>query len=227
MRLKGPIIKRRPVSPEDLGTRLNELSRPVVLVALVLLLGIFGWWGYKSLQARREEAAQVLLTNSLQILQNVPDRPSTEETATGPQEALPLLNQIREEYPSSNAAEQALLQIGHILYAVRKYEDALVAYQRYLEQYPKGSSVVLAGLGRAYAMESQGQFKVAASIFQSLADRYRHQPLSVDALLGAARALQQAQETQDALSIYRRIVQDYPGTSWSRRAEVRLAYLER
>ncbi len=233
MRLKGPVIKRRPVTPEHLSSRLYEMGRPAILAVVVLVLALFGWWGYRTLHVKREDAAQLLLTNALQMLQNLPERPTAEaptvtpETASGPQEALSLLNQVREEYPASKASEHALVEIGHILYGLGKSEEALVAYQRYLEQYPNGSWVMLAGLGRAYAMESQGQYKVAASIFRSLAERYRGQALGAEALIGAARSLEQAQEAEEALSAYRRIVEDYPGSPWARRAEVQVAYLER
>ncbi len=231
MRLKGPIIKPRRVTPKEFGDHLYEVRKLLTLGVLALLVVIFSWWGYRTFQAKQEEAAQVMLTNAFQMLQQAPEPTATgearEATATGPDQALPLFNQIREEYPSSSAAEQALLQIGHTFYAMGRYQEALVAYQRYLEKYPKGSWVFLAALGRAYAMEAQGQYKVAASIFRNLSQRYRGQTFSVEALMGLARSLEQSQQKEEAIAVYRGVVEAYPGSIWSRQAEERLALLER
>ncbi|MFQ5803029.1 MAG: tol-pal system YbgF family protein [Candidatus Methylomirabilales bacterium] len=231
MRLKGPIIKPRRVTRKELGDHLYEMRRLLTLGVLVLLLLVFGWWGYGTFQGRREDAAQAILTNALQMLQQAPEASGTgeanEATATGPDQALPLFNQILEEYPSSSAAEPALLQIGHTLFAMGRYQDALVAYQRYLEKYPHGSWVFLAGLGRAYAMEAQGQYNVAASIFRSLAEQYRGQSLAVEALMGLGRSLEDSQQKDAAVAVYRRVVERYPGSSWSRQAQERMAFLER
>ncbi len=231
MRLKGPIIKPRRVTPKEFGDYLYEMRKLLTLGVLALLVVVFGWWGYRTFQAKQEAAAQFMLTDALQMLQRPPEVTAagqgTEETAKGPDQALPLLNQIREEYPSSSAAEQALLQIGHTLYAMGRYQEALVAYQRYLEKYPKASWVFLAALGRAYAMEAQGQYKVAASIFRNLSQRYRGQALRVEALMGLARSLQQSQQKEEAVAVYRGVVEAYPGSIWSRQAEERMALLER
>ena len=232
MRLKGPIIKPRRVTPKEFGDHLYEVRKLLTLGVLALLVVVFGWWGYRTFQAKQEAAAQFMLTDALQMLQRPPEVTATgqgreEETTGGPEQTLRLFTQIREEYPSSSAAEQALLQTGHTLYAMGRYQDGLVAYQRYLEKYPKGSWVFLAALGRAYAMEAQGQYKVAASIFRNLSQRYRGHALSVEALMGLARSLQQSQQKEEAVAVYRGVVEAYPGSIWSRQAEERLALLER
>lgn len=231
MRLKGPIIKPRRVTRKELSDHLYELRRPIMLGVLALLLVIFGWWGYRTLQARREMAAQALLTDALHTLERAspptaspetkPDEPNT------PEQALALFHQISLEYPSSKAAEQALLQIGNTHYALGNSQEALAAYQRYLQEYPHGSWLLLAGLGKAYALEAQGQYTAAASVFRNLAEHYRGHSLSLEALTALGRCLELAQDRAGAIEVYRRVVTQYPGSNPSREAEVRLAVLER
>ena len=233
MRLKGPIIKPRGVTPAELADHLYDFRRPLILGVLALLVLVFAWLGYRTVKANREEAAQGILTTAVQLLETAPEAPlqaseSTAPEAPDPQErALALFKQISVEYPSSKAAEHAILQMGNIQFKLGRYQEALVAYQRYLEQYPHGSAVFLAGLGRAYAMEAQGLHREAASIFQSLADRHRGYPLTVEALMGLGRSLKLSEEKGKATEVYLRIVKEYAASGWSRQAEEQLASLER
>lgn len=231
MRLKGPIIKPRRVTPKEFADHLYEFRNSLLIGGLVLLLVIAGWLGYRALQAKREAAAQAMLTDALQILETA--SASTQTTGTNPEnpsppeQALAVLNQISVEYPSSRAAEQAILQTGNILFALGEFQGAFVTYQQYLEQYPSGSWLLLAGLGRAYALEAQKEYTVAASIFRNLAQRYRGNALTMEALLGLGRTLERAEDKSAAIEVYRGVMADYAGSTWSRQAEERVAILER
>lgn len=232
MRLKGPIIKPRPVTSAEFADRLYELRRPLILGVLALLVLVFAWLGYRTVKANREEAAQAILTTAAQLLETAPEalqpsKTTAPETPDPQEQALALFDRISVEYPSSRAAEHAILQMGNILFELGRYQEALAAYQRYLEQYPHGSAVFLAGLGRAYAMEAQGLYREAASIFQSLADRHRGHALTIEALMGLGRSLTLAEETAKATEVYRRVVKEYAATGWARRAEEQLALLGR
>lgn len=229
MRIKRRSIKARHET-KDLTRRLYELRRPLTIGSLGLLLMVGAWWGYRTVQGHTEEAAQVLLAEALAVASK--PRAETgaeqeEETTAGPERALPLLAEIRQQYGSTRAAEHALLQIGHISYRLGNYEDALGAYQHYLEEYPRGWGVFLAGIGKAYTMEAHGEYTAAASIFRVLADRYEGESLSAEALMGLARCLEEAGARSEALSIYRQVVEQYGATRWSGTAEQRMAVLER
>lgn len=231
MRVKRRLLTLQRPDRRDLARRLYEMRRPLILGVVALLLVIVAWRGYQALDLRREEAAQALLSRALEVLA---ERPGTGVTGHAQQgtrsrleEALPLLARVREEYPSSSAAEQGLLQIAHILYRLGKSEQALGAYQNYLEEYPRGSWVFLAALGKAYAIEAQRDYRTAASVFRHLAERYRQHALRVDALMGLARSLEQVDAASEAAEVYRRVVEQYPGTTWSMQAEDKMAILRR
>ncbi|MFQ5658333.1 MAG: tetratricopeptide repeat protein [Candidatus Methylomirabilales bacterium] len=230
MRIKRRRVKSRPEG-KDLTQQLYDLRRPLTIGVVAALLMIGAWWGYRTVQSRQEEAAQVLLARALESASEARRAAEGEEAKAemelGRKGALPVLVEIREQYASSRAAEQALLQMGDISYRLGHYQDALGAYQEYLEEYPRGWAVVLAGLGKAYAMEAGGQYKTAASIFRHLADRYQAHGLAPEALMGLARCVRQVGGANEAQAVYQRLITDYPATRWARQAEENLAILDR
>jgi tetratricopeptide (TPR) repeat protein len=219
------------VTARDLALRIYERRVPLALGALALVSAALGWWGYHTSRTRQEEAAQVLLTKALSSLEalsrGAEGGKASEARGGGLEEAQALLFQIRTEYPSSKAAEQALLLIGNISYQRGDYEKAIRAYQEYLEQYPTGSWVLLAGIGKGYTLEAQGRYEDAAAIFRTLAERYKDSTLGLEALLGLARSLSHLDRHAEAVEIYRRIAKDYAGTSWGSWAEELVGVVER
>ncbi len=219
------------VTARDLALRMYERRVPLGLGALAVLSAALGWWGYHTWRTRQEEAAQVLMTRALTGLEASLKRTEggkASEASSGVlEETQALLFQIRKEYSSSKAAEQALLQMGNIFYQRADYEKALRAYQEYLEQYPGGSWVLLAGIGKGYTLEAQERHEDAAAIFRTLGERYKDSSLSIEALVGLARSLSHLDRRAEALEVYRRIADEYAGTSWGRRAEELMGVVER
>ncbi len=231
MRVKGPIIRPRRVTPKDLADRLYDFRGLLTVGVLVALLVVVGWWGYGTWQARRETAAQGLLAEAVEALQSAPESQTVGEPSPesgGQLEAgFRLLERVRAEYPSSPAAEQALLHEGNALYQNGDHKEALHAYQRYLEQYPTGSWVFLAGLGKGYALQGLQRYEEAAATFRTLADSPQASVFKAEALMGLARSMMQLARPTDAMAAYRRVIEDYPTSPWSEEAERELASLER
>lgn len=215
----------------DVALRLYERRLPLGLGVLALLLAISGWWGYRTWRMRQEEAAQALMTKALTAVEPLPktgDAGKPVEGRSGQLEAaLQMLVQVRKEYPSSQAAEHALLQIGNISYHRGEPENALQAYQEHLEQYPRGSWVFLAGLGKGYTLEALGRWEEAAGTFRSLGDRYKDSPISPEALMGLARCLRQLDRRPEAMDVYRRVIEEHGGTAWARQAEEVMGAVDR
>ena len=219
------------VTTRDVALWMHERRVPLGLGALAVFSAALGWWGYHAWRTRQEAAAQALMTKALTRLEA-----SFKGTEGGKDsgassgmldEAQVLLFQIRKEYASSKAAEQALLQMGNIFYQRADHEKALQAYQEYLEQYPGGSWVLLAGIGKGYTLEAQGRYQDAAAIFRTLAERYKDSALRIEALLGLARSLSHLDRRPEALEVYGRIAKEYAGTSWGRQAEELMGVAER
>jgi len=219
------------VTLRDVALRLHERRLPLGLGAVAVLSAALGWWGYHTWRTRQKEAAQVFMTKALTgleaSLKGTEGGKASEASSGVLEEAQALLLQVRKEYPSSKAGEQALLLMGNIFYQRADYDKALQAYQEYLEQYPGGSWVVLAGIGKGYTLETQGRYEDAAAIFRTLGERYKDSSLGIEALLGLARSLSHLDRPAEAVEVYRRIAEEYAGTSWARRAEELMGVVER
>lgn len=231
MRLKGPIVKRRPVRPQELESRIYDLRGLLVLGIGVLVLVVLGWWGYRTWRTRHEEAGQSLLATALQAMQAPSESAEKErgspEAAEQVQKAVQMLLRVRKEHSSTDAAEQALVQLGNAFYQRGQHQEAFGAYQAYLEQYPTGPWVSLAALGKAYALEAQQRYEEAAATFQTLADGFQGSLLTAEALIGLARCLGQLDRSGEVIAAYRRVMNDYPTSRWSDEAERALARIER
>jgi len=231
MARRRPSFKPLPPSARDLVDRLYDARVPLGVALLALLVLVFGWWAYRTWHTRQESAAQFLLTRALVARDRSPGTEEDEEGKEEPgkhlEKALELFRQIRDEYPASRAAEQAVLQIGNIHYERGEYQEALEAYQAYLGEYPKGESGLLAGLGKGYALEAQKRDDAAAATFRAMADRYEASILTVEALMGLGRSLIQLDQRTEAKALYRRIIEEYPGTRWAKHARNQVASLER
>lgn len=231
MRLKGPILKPRPVTPQDLESRIYDLRGLLVLGVGVLLLVVLGWWGYRTWRTRHEEAAQSLLATALQAMQapseSVEKERGSSEAAEQVEKAVQMLLRVRNEHSSTDAAEQALVQLGNAFYRRGQHQEAFGAFQAYLEQYPSGPWVSLAAFGKAYALEGQERYEEAAATFQTIADGFQGSLLTAEALSGLARCLAQLERSGEAIATYRRVLNEYPTSRWSDEAERALARIER
>jgi len=219
------------VTARDLALRIYERRVPLGFGVLAVVAAALGWWGYHTWRTSQEEAAQVLMTKALTGLEDLSKEgeggKASDARSGRLEEAQAVLFQIRKEYSSSKAAEQALLLMGNISYQRADYEKALRAYQGYLEQYPAGSWVVLAGIGKGYTLEAQQRYEDAAAIFRTLGERYKDSSLSIEALLGLARSLSHLDRRAEAVEVYRRIAEEYAGTSWAGRAEELMGVVDR
>jgi tetratricopeptide (TPR) repeat protein len=211
------------VIPGDITRRLYEQRLPIGIGVLAVLAAALGWWGYQTWRTRQEEAAQSLMRSAFTALEGRERGKAPEASGGQLEEAQAILLQVRKEYPSSRAAEQALLFTGNIFSERAEHEKALQAYQEYLERYPEGPWVVLAGIGKGYALEALGRYADAAATFRTLAERYKGSTLGLEARLGLARCLEQLDRRREAVELYGHIVEEYPDTPWARRAEEAMA----
>ncbi|MCI0370732.1 MAG: tetratricopeptide repeat protein [candidate division NC10 bacterium] len=200
----------------------------LVLVA-ALLLGA-GVVAYRLYAARQELRAQALLGEALTKAESVTEalqggKPGDLKPEAA-QEVLGALQKVREEYPRSQAAGLALLQVGHLQYRLRRYAEAARTYEVYLGEYPRGPFVFWAAMGQGYSLEGQEEWERAARVYEAAAERHGGTPLAAEALMGVGRCYEALSRPREAQAIYAEIVKKYPDTVWGSLAERRLAFLE-
>lgn len=231
--IRGPAAGMASAGAREAFRRVVKDRRTIVGVAVALgaalLLG-GGLLAYRLYEARQELQAQALLGEALTKAEALADvlrggKPK-DVKPEAVQEVLAALQRVREEYPGSQAAGFALLQVGHLQYRLSRYADAAGTYEGYLREYPRGSFVFWAAVGQAYSLEGQQDWERAARVYEAAAERHAGTPLAAEALMGVGRCYEALARVSDARVVYGDIVKKYPETVWGSLAERRLAFLE-
>jgi len=207
--------------------------RTLTGLGLVLLAGLLigtGLLAYRLYAARQELKAQALLGEALTEAEGVTEALRGAKPADLNQEAaqkvLGALQQVREEYPRSQAAGFALLQVGHLQYRLSRYAEAARTYEAHLREYPRGPFVFWAAMGQGYSLEGQGEWERAVRVYEAAAERHAGTHLAAEALMGVGRCYEALTRLMEAQAIYTEVVKKYPATVWGSLAERRLAFLE-
>lgn len=200
-----------------------------IALGAVLLLGT-GLLAYRLYEARQELKAQALLGEALTKTEALADalrggKPQ-DVKPEAVQEVLAALQRVRDEYPRSQAAGFALLQVAHLQYRLGRYADAAGTYEGYLREYPRGSFVFWAAVGQAYSLEGQQQWERAARVYEGAAERHAGTAMAAEALMGVGRCYEALARVGDARVVYGEIVKKYSETVWGSLAERRLTFLE-
>jgi tol-pal system protein YbgF len=86
--------------------------------------------------------------------------------------ALSEFQQYVETYPDSDLADNAEYWIGEILYAQKRYQDAIDVFSRVFNISPKGDKAVIALYKRALALEEMGRHDEAVSQLKAIIKAY-------------------------------------------------------
>jgi TolA-binding protein len=181
------------------------------LVLVVVVVWAIGW--HFSRQSAREVEAAEALSRAMVTYQSGDNQVATLE-----------LSQIVENYASSSAAEQATYLLGNLSLTSRSYEEAINYYQTYLDNFSGdriNRAAAYAGIATAY--ENQAQNAEAADSFGRAAAEDPQGPLVADYFYGALRNHLAAGNMEQARSLLTRLEDDYPGSDWTRKAQIRIA----
>jgi tol-pal system protein YbgF len=86
--------------------------------------------------------------------------------------ALSEFQQYVETYPDSDLADNAEYWIGEILYAQKRYQDAIDVYSRVFNISPKGDKAVIALYKRAMALKEMGRHDEAVAQLNAIVKAY-------------------------------------------------------
>ena len=82
--------------------------------------------------------------------------------------AAALLQEIADNNPTSPEAEPALVSLGEILLADRKFDKAAERFKAFLERYPDSSLAYRAHFGQGWALENQGNLAGATERYRQV-----------------------------------------------------------
>jgi predicted negative regulator of RcsB-dependent stress response len=164
-------LPRAPRETEEIlsaAQQVLEYVRPylkwLITGGVILALVVLGWSGYTYLQYNREVRAQAALDKARPQL----SRPDQTE------EALKSLNALIQDYPSTRAAQMALVFKGHLLFQAKKFPDAAQTYEKLRSQAGNlrdygWNPLVTESL--SYCYEAQGDYAKAAQTLKPLLDQ--------------------------------------------------------
>ena len=87
-----------------------------------------------------------------------------------------LFQQIVEQYPDSDLADNALYWIGEIYYSHNDYETAAKYFQDVIDKYPNGNKVPAAMLKLALCYKGMGDIRKAKEILREVINKYPGTP---------------------------------------------------
>jgi TolA-binding protein len=133
---------------------------------------------------------------------------------------------IATDYSGTAAGQRALLQGATALFAIDRFADAQVQFQKFLDTYPDNSLAPQAALGVAASLDAQGKTDLAIAAYQKAIG----QTADANVLTAAKFALARIDEAQgkfaDADKIYSEIARTYPNSSMGSEAQMREAQLK-
>ena len=169
-------------------------SRILVAGGALALLGLLAFFMGQARAKAEEKASGDLFRASLAVNQG--------EYGT----AVPMLREIVDNQPGTDAARQAMLYLGDSYLAQKKPTDAVTWYRKFVDK--AGGDRARLRLGHyalGTALEDAGQFGPAADAYAEAARRSTTDNERGRAMLSQARSLLRAGQTAKATDLYRAI----------------------
>ncbi len=197
------------------GAHLRELKIIGIAVAIIVV-GYLSVYAYMRHINKKGQEAYNLAYDSLTDTLNPGATPKTLNKAEG------LFERVIDEYGMSKAARLALPQVGHVKFTEKKYDDAILYYDRFAEaisgdkQYEDLTSMALAS-----CYEAKGELKKAISILTPLLESLAN-PFRETAMLTLERLYRLDNQPERANEILERFVKEYQTSPFFPMAKARL-----
>ena len=169
-------------------------SRILVAGGALALLGLLAFFMGQARAKAEEKASGDLFRASLAVNQGAYDT------------AVPMLREIVDNQPGTDAAREAMLYLGDSYLAQKKPTDAVTWYRKFVDK--AGGDRARLRLGQyalGTALEDAGQFGPAADAYADAARRSTTDNERGRAMLAQARSLLRAGQTAKATDLYRAI----------------------
>ncbi|MBI4661644.1 MAG: tetratricopeptide repeat protein [Verrucomicrobia bacterium] len=163
----------------------------VALVVVGSIIAVYRW-----------NKAQTELAASDALLQLRPPLGSQDKTSV-PEAASYL--KVANSFPSTTAAQRALLLAAGALFNEGKYQEARGQFESFLQRYEAHPLAVTAAYGKAASLEAEGRQEEALRAYQDVVTRHSRAALLDDAKLALARLYEAAKQPQLALQMYEEI----------------------
>jgi hypothetical protein len=204
--------------------RVQVIAALAAVVLIVAVREAAVWW-----IERRNTAASTLLFDAMKTASPAGDEQGPGEKTAPPEkkaEAVKGFEKVIAEYPSSEVALAARVQIAALKYDLGENDAALKAVEEYLKATPEGHRFRRMALEvKGYALLRKGDAAGAAEAFRRIADG-KGMPGKDYALLDLGFALEKAGDKKGAAEAFRRITAEHPRSSLKERATAKADELD-
>jgi len=185
---------------------LRDHQRQMTLYGVVgLAMVATGMAGYLYIHWQESKALAVQ-QQAFQLYQESFRKAATaEEEKENYRKALEKFREVRSVYRWGKAAEASQLYIGNCHYALKEYDQAIVAYTRCLN----GPFQCIARNGLGYCYEAKGDYVKAVEDYQKNAEE-NGSPYQGEGWLGVARCYEAQNQKQKALEAYQKALAKNP-----------------
>ena len=189
-----------------------------IIVGALIAFSIVLW---RLRTEKREAEALNSFHRASEILRSTEDRSSK-----GYQEAMDEFERIQREYPKTEAAQLAQLQLGQGFLELKQYDRAVEIYRQFLGSNPNERLYRLFALQNlGYAYEGLGDYQRALDSFQGLVDM-GESFLQPSAYINSGRCYEKLGKREEALHNYRIFLEKYPDSIMVSMVKNRLSRLE-
>jgi outer membrane protein assembly factor BamD (BamD/ComL family) len=137
------------------------------------------------------------------------------------------LQAIISQYPSTPAAQLALLQTAKAHYDAGDFVTAASLYGEFARKHPKHRLADIAEMGIIQCMEAMGRIPEALTAYSTFAATHTNSFLAPVALFGKGRCLEQSGRRDEARTLYEDFLAAHPKSQWKQDVEESLRQVER
>ncbi|MBW1780571.1 MAG: tetratricopeptide repeat protein [Deltaproteobacteria bacterium] len=215
--LKGPdeFLSLSTRAATFFGTHLRELKIIGIAVAIIVAsyLSVYGYM--RHINKKGQEGYNL----AYETLMDTRDPGATPEKLKA---AEALFEKVIDEYGMSKAARLALPQVGHVKFSEKKYDEAILYYDRFAAEVSGDKKYEdLTSLALAACYEAKGELKKAISILTPLLET-RGSPFRETAMLNMERLYRLDNQPEKANEILQRFVKEYQTSPFFPMAKARL-----
>lgn len=181
----------------------QEFRFHLIVGAVVLLVCVGGFVGWKYETGKKEKEASVLFHQAYNVYQGWLEGENTAE------ESLQVFQSLAQKYPRTSSGMLGLFYVGNCQYAMKQFDGAIFSYNTFLEKVPSQTQLALLAYDSlGYCYEGKGDFAKAIEYFQKTIAPAPG--LGENAYLNVARCYEGQKDTKNSLQFYNKFLSEFP-----------------
>jgi tetratricopeptide (TPR) repeat protein len=211
------VVRRRRISKKPFDSQGEELlptTYPfldfvqkyrlhLIVGTVFVLLCVGGFFGWRYETGKKEKEASILFHQAYSVYQGWLKGETTAE------ESLQLFQPLTQKYSGTGSGMLGLFYVGNCHYAMKSFDDAITAYERFLERVPPETQLALLAYDSlGYCYEEKKDFAKAIEYFQKTISPAPG--LGENGYLNVARCYEGQSDTENSLQFYEKFLSEFP-----------------